>query len=138
VAEICRRLNGLPLAIEQATARIKLFPPESLLTRLESRLQVLIGGPRDLPARQQTLRTRSNGATTYSTKASRRCSGGWACSWVGGRRRRPMRCVPRIGDGEALPTPIPYPLSSMGLPRLPTRACCAGRKGWMARRASRC
>jgi predicted ATPase/class 3 adenylate cyclase len=56
VAEICHRLDGLPLAIELAAARIKLFPPQALLSRLESRLKLLVGGARDLPARQQTLR----------------------------------------------------------------------------------
>ena len=56
VAEICYRLDGLPLAIELAAARIKLFPPQALLERLGSRLSFLVGGARDLPARQQTIR----------------------------------------------------------------------------------
>lgn len=56
VAEICYRLDGLPLAVELAAARIRLFPPEALLSRLSHRLTLLTGGARDLPARQQTLR----------------------------------------------------------------------------------
>lgn len=56
IAEICRRVDGLPLAIELAAARIKVLPPSMLLTRLEHRLQVLTNGARDLPRRQQTLR----------------------------------------------------------------------------------
>jgi predicted ATPase/class 3 adenylate cyclase len=56
VAEVCQRLDGLPLAIELATARINLFSPQALRDRLGSRLRLLRSGPRDLPARQQTLR----------------------------------------------------------------------------------
>jgi predicted ATPase/class 3 adenylate cyclase/Tfp pilus assembly protein PilF len=56
VAEICARLDGLPLAIELAAARTKLLPPQALLSRLSNRLKLLKGGARNLPARQQTLR----------------------------------------------------------------------------------
>jgi predicted ATPase/class 3 adenylate cyclase len=56
VADICLRLDGLPLAIELATARINLFSLEELRERLTSRLALLRGGPRDLPSRQRTLR----------------------------------------------------------------------------------
>ena len=56
VAELCVRLEGLPLAIELAAARITLLPPAALLSRLGRRLQMLSGGARDAPRRQQTLR----------------------------------------------------------------------------------
>jgi predicted ATPase len=55
LAEICRRLDGLPLAIELAAARTRLLSPQALLSRLERRLPLLKGGLRDRPARQQTL-----------------------------------------------------------------------------------
>jgi tetratricopeptide (TPR) repeat protein len=56
IAEICVRLDGLPLAIELAAARIKMLPPQAMLQRLTSRLKLLTGGARDLPERQRTLR----------------------------------------------------------------------------------
>jgi len=55
IGEICRRLDGLPLALELAAARTRLFPPEVMLRRLEKRLPVLTGGAHDLPERQKTM-----------------------------------------------------------------------------------
>jgi non-specific serine/threonine protein kinase len=62
VAEVCRRLDGLPLALELAAARVKLLTPRAMLERLDHSLKLLTGGARDLPTRQQTMR----GAVAWS------------------------------------------------------------------------
>jgi len=62
VAEVCRRLEGLPLALELAAARVKVLTPRALLDRLDRSLKLLTGGARDLPTRQQTMR----GAVAWS------------------------------------------------------------------------
>jgi predicted ATPase/class 3 adenylate cyclase len=77
VTEICHRLDGLPLALELAAARVRLLTPASMLARLERRLPLLTGGPRDLPARQQALR---------STIA-------WSHDLLSGEEQRLFRCL---------------------------------------------
>ena len=57
IAEICRRLDGIPLAIELAAPRLRILGPDELLRRLDQRLSILTGGPRDLPTRHETLRS---------------------------------------------------------------------------------
>lgn len=72
VAEICVRLDGLPLAIELAAARMKLLSPQNLLARLDQPLNVLTGGARDVPARQQTLRNTIEWSYQLLTAGERR------------------------------------------------------------------
>ena len=80
VVAICRRLDGLPLTLELAASRLQLLTPRALLERLETRLGLLVGGARDAPARQQTLRAALDWSysllTTDEQAASPRAPGG--------------------------------------------------------------
>ena len=85
IAEICLRLDGLPLAIELAAARTRLLAPREIVGRLERRLPLLTGGARDLPTRQQTLRATIDWSHDLLDEAERRLFrslavfvGGWS------------------------------------------------------------
>jgi predicted ATPase/DNA-binding XRE family transcriptional regulator len=94
IAAICRRVDGLPLALELAAARVKLLSPTALLARLDHALPLLTGGARDLPARQQTIRRTIDWSYDLLTSAEQRLfrrlavfQGGWdlaAAEAIGG------------------------------------------------------
>jgi predicted ATPase len=90
VVEICRRLEGLPLAIELAATRIRLLGPDVLPDRLATSMDALGVGAVDLPERQHTPCGRpSGGASACCTTRSGRCWRPWRCSWTAGQSTRP-------------------------------------------------
>jgi predicted ATPase/DNA-binding CsgD family transcriptional regulator len=100
IAEVCIRLDGLPLAIELAAARSRLLSPQALLSRLSHRLEVLTGGGRDAPARQQTLR--STIAWSYQLLApEEQRLFRWLCVFAGGCMLRAIEAIARHADLRA-------------------------------------
>jgi predicted ATPase/class 3 adenylate cyclase/DNA-binding CsgD family transcriptional regulator len=100
IAEICISLDGLPLAIELAATRIKLLPPQTLLARLSSRLAVLTGARRDVPARQQTLRNTIEWSYDLLHEAEQRLFRILSV-FIGGCRLSAIEAVcAAFGDGE--------------------------------------
>ncbi len=103
IAEICARLDGLPLAIELAAARIKLLPPQALLHRLSHRLDLLTGGPGDLPTRQQTLRNTLQWSYDLLTEPEQRLFR-WLSIFVGGCTLEAAETVCQAGQEDGVQT----------------------------------
>jgi len=98
IAEICAHLDGLPLAIELAAARSKLLPPQALLRRLSHRLELLTGGARDLPTRQQTLHNTLQWSYDLLTAEDQRLFR-WFSIFVGGCTLEAAEAVCQGGQG---------------------------------------
>lgn len=101
IAEICVRLDGLPLAIELAAARIKLLPPSALLSRLEHRLELLTSGGRDAPTRQRTLRNTIDWSYELLDVEEQRLFR-WLSVFVGGCTLGAIQSVCSAFPGDAL------------------------------------
>jgi predicted ATPase/DNA-binding CsgD family transcriptional regulator len=101
IAEICVRLDGLPLAVELAAARIKLLPPQALLKRLSQRLDLLTGGAQDLPARQQTLRNTLQWSYDLLSAEEQRLFR-WLSIFVGGFTLEAATAVCNAGSDQPL------------------------------------
>jgi predicted ATPase len=99
IEDVCRRLDGLPLALELAAARLRLLSPEALLERLDHALDVLTSGPRDSPERQQTLRATIDWSHSLLTDAEQRLLRRMAV-FAGGCRFEDVEAVCEAGLDE--------------------------------------
>ena len=120
VAEICERLDGLPLAIELAAARMKLLPPQALLSRLGNRLKLLTGGARNLPERQRTLRNTIEWSYGMLDEGEKMLFARLAVFSGGGT----LEAIEAVCDAEG---DLPVDRSKAS-PRFWTRACCGKRR----------
>ena len=97
--EICHRLDGLPLAIELAAARIKVLPPQAMLTRLQNRLELVASKDRDVPTRQQTLRNTIDWSYNLLDDAEKALFRRLAV-FQGGMTLRTIQAVCNVGNRE--------------------------------------
>jgi predicted ATPase/DNA-binding SARP family transcriptional activator len=115
IVEICHRLDGLPLAIELAAARIKVLSPQAMLARLESRLQLVAGKDRDVPARQQTLRNTIDWSYNLLNESERALFRRMA-AFQGGRTLRAIQSVcSEAGATSSISNPSSVPPMNIDL-----------------------
>ncbi|HJT58697.1 MAG TPA: protein kinase [Ktedonobacteraceae bacterium] len=115
IAEICVRLDGLPLAIELAAARVKLLPPQHLLARLEEPFKILSSASRTFPPRHQTLHNALQWSYDLLDSDEQRIfrnlsvfAGGWTVEAVESMEERRGRLIAPTTDSSALVAPIPH------------------------------
>lgn len=111
ITDICSRLDGLPLAIELAAARIRHMPLNSLRTQLNHRLEPLVGGARDLPPRQQTMRATMDWSYALLGAAEMRLFRGLA-AFRGGFGKDAAAAMVQVGESMATPD-VMQPLSAL-------------------------